>query len=221
MKSAAIFDFDKTIISHDTGVEFVLYGLKKSPWRLTLALLLSPFALVSFATTHHRRYGNSIFLWTVTCGLAKKDIIQLRSNFIEGYLKKPQVKVFEKALRQINQHQTQQDDVVIISGASKWMVKGILKKIGIQNVLVLGSDETSFLTGMVSPFHCYSSHKVTRLKQYLDLSSYQQITGYSDNPADIPMLELCHKKYVINPTAPHLEKFKRILQTDFEKLHWE
>lgn len=219
-KSIVLFDFDKTIVNKDIGFEFVVYALRKNVFRFLLAIPLTPLAFLSYVSVNHRYIGNSIFLWISTFGLSRKEIIKFRARFITDYLQSPRVKVYDKALSKIKHHHCNGDQIVIASGASCWMVTGVLKKLKINDVLVIGSKEAYYLTGMICTKHCYAENKKRMIKQQVQRDLGQSIIGYTDSSADIPMLSLCDTKYLVNPTSRSLSKLKKYFGNDFELLKW-
>jgi phosphatidylglycerophosphatase C len=220
MKSAALFDFDKTIVSKDTGFEFILFALKRNKLRALFAIIALPFALLFFTSNRLRFIGNSTFLWLATCGLNRKNIAVLREQFISDYLRTQNVKVYPLAIARIKQHQANNDQVIIASGSSKWMVKKTFIKLGISNITIIGSREMYFFQGMVANEHCYSKNKIKMIRKIVELDQFAKITGYSDSSADIPLISLCDTKMVINPKIRCLRKFKKSFGNDFKVLHW-
>jgi len=220
MNPIALFDFDKTIINKDTGLSFILYALKKNLLRYFFALLITPILLLFFLSNKTRFIGNSIYLWIATAGLSISGVRELRTNFINHYVNSPEVIIYKDALIKIEEHFEQGHQVLIISGASTWIVEGIIKTIDVPKLQILGSDEQRFFGGMVSRFHCFEQNKVKILDQLLNINDYSQIFGYSDSSADIPLLSICHNKYVVNPTQRSLIKFKKAFKTDVKVLNW-
>lgn len=220
MNSLVLFDFDKTIISQDTGYAFILFSLQKSFLRKVFALLFSPFALVLFLSQKTRFIGNSIYLWISTAGLSLRQLRILRTNFIAHYLSSPKVCVYNDALMRIKTHINQGDQVVVISGASKWMLDAIFEQTQLPKIMILGSDENRLLGGMVSSFHCFGQNKVKVLEKKVNLQSYSSVVGYSDSSSDIPLLSLCHIKYLVNPSKRSLSCCKKTFKKDIQVLNW-
>ena len=220
MNPIALFDFDKTIINKDTGLSFILYALKRNFLRYFFALLITPVSFLFLISNKTRFIGNSIYLWVATVGLSKYGVQELRTNFINHYVNSPEFVIYKDALIKIEGHLEQGHRVLIISGASTWMVEGIIKTIDVPKLQVLGSDEQRLFGGMVSRFHCFEKNKVKILDQFLNLNDYTQIFGYSDSSTDIPLLSICHNKYVINPSKRSLIKFKKAFKTEITVLNW-
>lgn len=220
IKILALFDFDKTIISKDTGTHYVLFALKKNCWRFVFGLLLFPIAGLFFLFYNTRYIGNSIYFWITTVGLSVNEIKELRESFIDYYLNRPEVIIYNDAFDKIKSHCEQGHQVYIISGASQWMVEKIIEKTDLTEVFILGSDEQRFFGGMVSKFHCFAQNKITALNEVLDLKSYTKVIGYSDSSSDIPLLSICHRRYAVNPNRRSLKKFNKAFKADIKMLDW-
>jgi phosphatidylglycerophosphatase C len=220
MNTLALFDFDKTIINKDTGLCFVIYALNKNVIRSMTALLITPVVILLFLSTETRFIGNSIYLWLATACLNNEQIKQLRSRFIKQYMTSADTLIYQSAIDAIRTHLNYNHTVIVISGASQWMLEQAFEQLKIDRVKLIGSDEHAFLSGMVSNYHCFHKNKIKRLNEWLILENNHNIIGYSDSSADIPMLTACNKRYIINPKKRCLKKFKRAFSSDFEVLQW-
>jgi len=110
--------------------------------------------------------------------------------------------------------------IVIISGTSETMVKNVLEGSNINGLNIIGTKEKRFLTGMVTGTHCYSKNKVKILNRIFEQGQINIIACYTDSSADIPILSLSEKKYLVNPGARCLTKFKKVFGNDFKILSW-
>ncbi len=219
-KSAALFDFDKTIINKDTGLAFILFALLRHPARTLIAILCTPFAALCFASIKTRFIGNSIYLWIATCGLSLKETVFLRRQFIDFYLQQSSVTFFSEAIAALKEHTAKGQAVYIVSGSSTWMVKGLMQRLGFKDIVILGSEEKRFAGGMVANLHCFAENKVKKLQAYLADSESAFCSGYSDSASDIPLLSLCHNKHAINPSSRSKKKFIKAFGHDIKMLLW-
>lgn len=220
MNTLVLFDFDKTIINKDTGFYFIRFALKRNVLRFLLALILSPFILLLILSNKTRFTGNSIYLWISTVGLSPCKIDKLRNRFIHCYLNSPEVFIYKDALIKINSHADKDHQILIISGASHWMVEQIIALRKFPNVNILGSSEQRFLGGMKSDFHCFGQNKVKALNKFLNINSYTKVIGYSDSSSDIPILSICQDRYIINPTKRSLIRFEKVFKANMSVLNW-
>ena len=215
-----LFDFDKTIINRDTGAAYMKFMLSRNPLRLLLCCLSLPISTPFLLHTKTKYIGFSILLWLATLGISARKIIYLRKSFIRMYLSDSSTKIFKDAVQQLFLHSSNTDEVVVVSGASDWMVKAIFTHNHFPNVKFICSEETRFCGGIISKFHCYASRKVKRVRELFDLEKYDLIIGYSDSSADIPILKLCNKRYIVNPTLGCFKKFTRSFNKEMVILTW-
>lgn len=221
MKKLALFDFDKTIISKDTGLAYMIFALKRNLLRFLLAFCVFPFVVVLFGSKYTRFIANSIFLWIATVGLNNQSIYELRADFVFNYLSSERVKVYQQAIEEINFYLVKDVTLVVISGCFESLVKDILAKLNLAQVSVIGSTELRKFGGMVTDFHCFSTNKLTRLKTKYEIESFNHIVGYSDSAADIPMLSICDDKFIINPSKSSLNKINQAFSHKINVLNWQ
>lgn len=219
-RHVAIFDFDKTIISHDTGLEFIVFTLSESTLRAICALLIAPLALLFFATHKTRFISVSIFLWLATVAKPNRKVIRGRRDFIAKYLARNDVVLFESAVKKIRQHQQQNEQVIIVSGSSCWMIKKILAFYRLTNIDVIASKECRFLGGMVTREHCFASRKVLMLQKYIGNRETVYSCGYTDSFSDQWLMQLCQQVCLINPTTNHWLKYQKQFGDRLKVLKW-
>lgn len=216
-----LFDFDKTIISQDTGAAYMYFMLRRNPFRLLCCVFITPITLPFLLAKRTRFIGLSLYLWLTTVGMPVRKVIALREAIIADYLSKGATFVYQNAFKQCWRHADQSDNVVIVSGASAWMVKMVLAKQAFPNVEFVCSEETRFAGGMIIKSHCYAATKVRRIQAKFTLSSYNTIVGYSDSAADIPMLSLCSERVIVNPRPGCLKRFNRRFLQNMTVVQWK
>jgi phosphatidylglycerophosphatase C len=215
-----LFDFDKTIINRDTGAAYMKFMLSRNPLRLLFCLLSLPISTPFLFHARTKHVGFSILLWLATLGISDRKIMHLRKLFIRMYLNDSSTIIFNDAVQQLLLHSSNTDDVIVVSGASDWMVKAVFAQNHLPNVRFVCSEETRFFGGIISKFHCYASRKVERVRELFDLEKYDLVIGYSDSSADIPMLKLCNKRYIINPSPRCFRKFTKSFNKAMAVLNW-
>ena len=218
-KTIALFDFDKTIVSRDSGYEFIKHRLSSNIIRKFFAFFVSPVAIFFYLSVRLRFISHSIFMWIATVGLNKKALKNARKKFLQFYCLHSDVVVYQDALDKMAFHIAAGHKVYIVSGAPTWAIKKISKRLGIQKCKIIGSIEKSVMGGLIYEQHCYGYKKVDLVSDVI-LQNPQKIYGYTDSAADIPLLSICTHKHVINPTKNHLKKFKRAFGNNFRVFEW-
>ncbi|MBC2714370.1 MAG: HAD-IB family phosphatase [Desulfobacteraceae bacterium] len=215
----ALFDFDKTIVSRDSGYEFIKHRLNSSVIRRLIAFFASPIAIFFYLPIRLRFISHSIFMWIATAGLSEKELGEARKKFLRFYCSLSGVLVYQDALNKMAFHLEAGHKVYIVSGAPTWAIKKISKRLGIQKCKIIGSIEKPVMGGLIYEQHCYGHKKVDLVSDVI-LQNPHKIYGYTDSAADIPLLSICTHKHVINPTKNHLKKFKRAFGNNFQILNW-
>ncbi|MBU2978734.1 HAD-IB family phosphatase [Alteromonas sp. C1M14] len=220
MSSLVLFDFDKTIVSTDTGTAYMKFMLLRSPLRLIACLLASPLVLVFLPFNKTKCISFSILLWLFTVGMPFRKVATLRSKFMARHLENTSTVVYQHAVERIRKHVKNKDRVVVVSGASQWMVKKVFAHLSLPQVEFACSQETRFIGGMISRFHCYAENKVKRIKPCLSFTNYQSIIGYSDSAVDIPLLALCTHRFIVNPKPNCLKKLTKSFNQSMSVVDW-
>jgi phosphatidylglycerophosphatase C len=215
----AFFDFDKTIVSLDTGYEFIKHRLQSNILRRFIALLFSPVVILFYANLRLRVVCHSMILWISTVGLCEDDLAAAKRQFLDDYCSNKNAYAFPDAIKRMDYHLKKGHAVYIVSGAPVWIIESLAKKLGLENCTIIGSTEKPVMGGLMYEKHCYGQGKVNLLNDVI-MNLPEKIYGYSDSAADIPLLSICTHKHVINPTKLHLKKFKRAFGHHIRVLNW-
>lgn len=208
-KSVAVFDFDGTIVSKMTGYEFYKWLLQKSYIRAALFFIMLPFIALLVTNSLTRKHGFTV-ISVIATAFQSKSLFRIRSEFIDHFFSKSGAIVFESAIEKIKKHQLQNEKVVILSGCPLWLLRGIIKYIGVQNCKLIGSELKSTITGLYFKEHCYSHNKLVMAKKHgMNLETWRY--GYSDSTSDMPWLKHCSQVYAINLSKRNSVKFNKFI----------
>lgn len=219
MKPLVLFDFDRTIISKDTGYEFLKFMMFSHPFRGLIGLAITPVALSLFLITTFKRTGYSILLWFASVGLDEEKVREMKSQFISFYLGNCGARIYENAIEIMEDHIKKNRKVVIVSGASDWMIEGILKRFGLNNFEIVASREGRFWGGLICSQHCYGKNKVAMLQQN-SIYIPSEIWCYTDSASDIPILSFSNIRFLINPSRLTVLRCQQKLRSDFHIISW-
>lgn len=107
-----------------------------------------------------------------------------------------------KADHLIQQHQTQGDELLIITATNRFIAGPIGPWLGIDNILATEPEiiDGKF-TGNIAGTPCFQEGKITRLNNWLAEKQFQPttITFYSDSINDLPLLEHADKAVAVDP----------------------
>ena len=174
-----VYDFDKTIYSGDSSIDFYLFCLKKHK----KIILLLPKQVWSFF-----KYKINI--------ISKKDFKECFFSFVEvlddieqdvkTFWDSNIVKVKSWYLRQ------KQEDDLIISASPQFLLEDPLKRLGVNNLLCSKVDK---YTGKLLGPNCYGEEK---LKRYRAKYGNREIDEfYSDSLSDYSLADIAKSAYIV------------------------
>ena len=187
----SLFDFDGTITTKDSMIDFIQYAVGMPSYYFNM-LLLTPM-LVAYKLkiipnhvakekliTHFFKGWSSVYFKNIA---AKYSIEQIEKI------------IRPKAIEKITWHQEQGHKVVIVSASMEcWLIKWC-QKYRIDLIATRLEIENGKLTGKFATKNCYGIEKVNRIKEQYNLSEYRIICAYGDSAGDKEMLSIASKQY--------------------------
>ena len=186
MKQIAFFDFDGTITTKDSFLEFIKY--QKGIFRYYMGFLLNSPFLVAYK------------VGIISNQLAKEKV--MRFFFGNMQVEKFQLAcdefsdnaipslIRQKALQEIKKLQEAGVEVVIISAsAENWLIKWCASR-GVSLLATRMQQRNGKITGKIEGLNCHGEEKVRRVHEAYDLSEYSKIYCYGDTKGDKPLLGL-------------------------------
>jgi phosphatidylglycerophosphatase C len=209
----AVFDFDHTIIDGNAGKGYIKYQLNKSMVRKIITILFIPLIqLLSFFKLT-RLIGRSIPVYISTFGLSESKIQESADRFSS------MITLFKDAIAAIEHHQNSGSKVLVITASPELIVNLVLKK-NIQNfnkIVVIASKAERWFGGYVIKRFCKGENKVKMAMEQNVADNWG--VGYSDDHADIPILERCRKRFLINPNQQTIQIIDTVF-SDYQILEW-
>jgi len=182
----AFFDFDGTITTKDTLLEFIKYD--KGPFRFYLGFLLNSPWLVAYKLKVISNQAGKERILTWFFGNTPQEKFQSRCNsFAEEAI--PAL-LRPKAIKEINDLQQKGFTVVIVSASPEDWLRPWTEKIGVSLLASRLETKNGKLTGKLTGRNCHGQEKVSRIKANYELSEYSDIHAYGDTSGDKPMLSL-------------------------------
>ena len=189
--SLALFDFDGTITTRDSLIQFLKFAVGKPRFYiglLRLSGMLVKYKLGIIPNDQAKEALISYFFkgWDYT--LFQKVCDEYSVNEIDSIIR-------AEALDKITWHKSQGHRIVVVSASmenwlNQWCVSHELELIGTQLEVVTGK-----LTGKFATKNCYGVEKLNRVRAELQLDDYHPIYAYGDSAGDKNMLEIADKKY--------------------------
>lgn len=173
-----VFDFDKTIYSGDSTVDFIFWCFFHRPKTL-LYIPLITYAAVRFYTFH---IGT------------KTEFKERMYRFLKAVNGEEDVRRFwEKRISKIKKlyHDIHRDGDVIISASPEFLLKPLEEKL---HFTVIAS-KVDIRTGKYDGENCYHAEKVRRFRELYPNAEIEEF--YSDSYSDEPLAHLAQKAYIV------------------------
>lgn len=190
-KGIAFFDFDGTITTKDTLLEFIKFSKGYLSF-YTGFLLYSPYLIAYKIKLISNQSAKEKILRHFFGKMPLEEFTQTCNTFADKAL--PAL-IRPGALQQISDHKSAGINVVIVSASpenwlSCWTSKMELALIGTRLEV-----KNNCLTGNIIGKNCHGEEKVSRIRNEYELSEYTDIYAYGDSSGDRPMLALATKPF--------------------------
>ena len=190
-KGIAFFDFDGTITTKDTLLEFIKFS--KGRLRFCLGFLWNSPHLVAYKIkliSNQRAKekilefffkGTPVADFQEQCGLFARQVLPklLRS----------------KALAQIEKLKREGCIVVIVSASPENWIQNWAQEQQVELIASQLEIKDDRVTGKIMGKNCHGVEKVRRIMEKYVVEEYDEIYAYGDTRGDLPMLKLAHQPF--------------------------
>ena len=192
MKAVLVFfDFDGTITTKDSLVDFMKYAVGRRSFYIGL-LALSPVLTAYSFRLIPNHVAKEKLITRFLQGWSTDRFEQLVSKYVSeqlGKITRP------KALAKIRWHQEQGHTVVIVSASMECCLKEWCEENGVDLIATRLEVQDGKLTGKFATRNCYGIEKVNRIREVYDLSHCDHIYAYGDSRGDKEMLALADERF--------------------------
>ncbi|MCZ6784219.1 MAG: HAD-IB family hydrolase [Proteobacteria bacterium] len=194
----AMFDMDKTIISQNSSSLYMKYRYQRGEvtgWELIKGL---------GAYMRYKAGILDISAWTKSMmlefkGQSEAELEQWAREWFEEMVAET---IYPEAEEAIREHQGRGHAVLIVSGATKFVVQPLADRLGIEHILYtrLEVEEGRFTGRVVEPI-CFEEGKIYWLQQFIEEQGIDLARSYfyTDSVTDMPLLDLVGHPVVTNP----------------------
>lgn len=186
MKKLALFDFDGTLTSNDTLIEFLKFYVGDSRFYFGMTLL-SPFLMAYKLKVMKNWVAKEKVL---TYFLKGEPIGTFLSRGKEFALTKVPDMIKQEAQERLDWHKAQDHRVIVVSASAAGWIEAWTEKEGIELISTILELKEGNLTGKIKGKNCYGPEKEKRIREILNPSDYSQIYAYGDSRGDREMLAL-------------------------------
>jgi HAD superfamily hydrolase (TIGR01490 family) len=194
----AFFDMDKTLIAENSGALFMRYRYEQgqlSGWELASGLA---------AYLQYKVGILDIRAWTADAmlqfaGESERSLSREAQVWFDQWVAPT---IYPEAFELVRHHQEAGHVVVIVSGATKYVVKPLAARLGVKHILYTRLEvERGRFTGRVVEPICFEEGKIYWLQHLVDEQRIDLAKSwfYTDSVTDLPLLELVGHPVVVNP----------------------
>lgn len=202
--SVVVFDFDGTLVSRDSFLDFALSYCLRRPARLLLVIALLPLALLySFRSA---RRGASLLLWGLTLGTSTRSFARaLRRYAAEILPTYANEAIFVELAAQLQAGHR----VVIATGTMPVLVRGLLRARQLSPIPIVGTRLRRRWGGLTAETHCIGRAKVRELQRKLGIVEWSAV--YTDSFADRSLLSRAQHITLIAPSKRTLRRTQSLI----------
>lgn len=187
-KKLALFDFDGTMTSKDTMLEFIIHTRGKGRLRMSYIALSPLLMLMKLGLYRREKAKEKLLAWHFK-GWTREDLEKEAATFCSRIL--PTL-LRDKALAQLQHHRMQGHDVFIVTASLDLWLKPWLTYQKLPYAATQGEFVNDRFTGKLSSPNLHGKEKVNIIRDRFDLTQYETIYAYGDTRGDKPMLALAH-----------------------------
>lgn len=185
-RKVAVFDFDGTLTTKDTFVEFIKYAC--GAWKFLFGFLLySPLmVLMKLRLYPNWKCKQKVFSFFFK-GMDHNEFRRYCEQFSEKIEEIKNPAVFDIFL----QHISEGTDVYVVSASVDEWIMPFSNKYGAKDVIgtKIETDSKGMLTGRFSTRNCYGQEKVERFKEVEPDRDVYTLFAYGDSRGDKEMIE--------------------------------
>jgi len=193
----AAFDFDGTLTTKDSLIDFLIFSFGKKSFYRSLIKLSPTLALYKMGLITNEHAKQKLFMYFFGGMQAKKyyDLCNNYSSKIDNIINR-------EALNKLIMHQQQNANVIIISASAEDWIKPWATKHNISRVLATKVEIINDkLTGKFITKNCYGDEKVNRLLEVYPYKEKYTLYAYGDSEGDKPLLTFADFGYYRNFTT--------------------
>ena len=190
-KGIAFFDFDGTITTKDTLLEFIKFS--KGKRRFYFGFLQNIFSLVGMKL---KIFSNQAVKEKMLAHFFSGMPASVFENQCAAfYCQALPTLIRPAAIAEIKKLQELGIAVVVVSASPENWIAAWTNQMGVELIASRLEIKNEMITGKIIGKNCHGIEKVARIKEKYALSNYAVVYAYGDSSGDLPMLELANDKF--------------------------
>ncbi len=190
-KGIAFLDFDGTITTRDTLLEFIRFVKGDAQFVLGF-VLCSPFIVAMKLRIVSNQYAKEQVLRFFFGKWAVEDFNAQCRRFNEQVL--PSL-IRPKAMREIEKLKASGFRVVVVSASPENWVGMWAESQGLEHVATKLYSDKQQLSGRIDGLNCHGNEKVRRVTTAYNLEDFYPVYAYGDSKADKPLLAIANIRF--------------------------
>lgn len=190
-KALALFDFDGTVSTKDSLIEFTKYAVGTTSFFLGMARL-SPMLIQYKLKLIRNDIAKQKMLTYFFGDWDESRFKEIAKQYAEQEIDKM---VRPKALERIKWHQQQNHEISLVSASIEDWLRAWCDKQGIKIIATQLEYKQGKVTGRFATPNCYGPEKAVRVKAAYQLEHYGEIYAYGDTSGDKQLLEISTKPH--------------------------
>jgi len=186
-----LFDFDGTITTDDSLINFIRYtvGDLKTLWGLSV---LSPI-LVAYKLKLIPNYkAKEMMLSYFFKGMQEQRFLEIAEEYSLRHI---DTILRLQAMEKVAWHQAQGHKVVVVSASMECWLKPWCDRHGLELIATRIERKDSIVTGRLLTKNCYGMEKVNRVEERFNLEEFDHVVAYGDSRGDRELLDLADESY--------------------------
>jgi phosphatidylglycerophosphatase C len=190
-KKLVLFDFDGTITTKDTLIEFVHFYRGRTSYLLGMMKLTPVMVLYALKIIPNWK-AKQFFLALFFKGEKMEEFNLQCFHFATKVL--PSL-IRSEAENAIRKYRAEQATIAVVSASPENWVKPWCDLHGIICLSTRLEVKNGIITGKIEGHNCYGDEKACRVKEYFNLSDYDQVIAFGDSRGDKEMLALANEQH--------------------------
>ena len=192
MKRLVLFDFDGTITTKDTFLEFIRFYHGSARFLFGFAMLSPWIGLMVFKLVKNYKAKEKVLTW-----FFKGESLEVFNQKCQAFCSEVVPSLIRpKALDEIKKHQQSGATVVVVSASAENWIEPWCRSMNIHFLATRLQTQGGKITGAISGINCYGAEKESRIRACYDLGQFDEVFAYGDSKGDFEMLALAtHKQF--------------------------
>lgn len=188
-RKLVLFDFDGTITTKDTFIEFLIFYNGLARFLFGMAMLSPYLALFALKMIPNWKAKQRVIRYFL-----KGESVQNLKLKCEEFSEKVLPRLIRPgAVQAINEYKNDKSVVAVVSASAEDWVQPWCRKQGLLCIATQLEVENGKITGNLCGPNCYGPEKVKRIEKQFVLTEFDEIVAYGDSSGDKEMFGIANQ----------------------------